>query len=426
MQAFIGPNVALRSRAGSRVGPRGRGNTAQHTAVRPPATNGNGSATPRKIPSYVHVNTHTLDFGELYPGISAPQELIISGSQGMLVRGHIYATDPWILVDQTQFDDAIAHINVHIDSTALRSGHHTGSIIIIPDYPGAKKIVVVVEADVLGYSTTQHWPRRGGKTIGADLDDDEDYGYDDLTMGGTMIQVRGSAMYASVAIDPDEPTEQAPITGTYKQEDITKYGQPNSRYARGSEPLQITARQQQWFKQGSVLFSAFMLGSLSNSFVHVLPANPAFILVLVLMIVTTTLGALFVNRDHSWTRADMVNRAYTGAGAVLLILAITRCTWQFAVRINLTWPLFLIMLLVAALAATAGTNPLISDRMVNGISWLLTYTRKLVIVLAALVGAGLGAMLTLPLSAGWSMLLAALAGLAVVLFLVLRVDYLMR
>ncbi len=102
----------------------------------------------------VVVSPRKIDFGQVYPGVSSPISLSISGHKGASVRGTIHVSDPWIRVDQAQFDAMITRVNVRVDSTRLRgSTEYTGTIQVMPE-DGDQEIPVTVTVEVLGWDTT--------------------------------------------------------------------------------------------------------------------------------------------------------------------------------------------------------------------------------------------------------------------------------
>ena len=178
----MGPNARIRQVTPRATNGSKSGTVLPSTSPNLPTVPGRGwfSRTPR---SNVLVQPRSIDFGEVYPGVSAPLTFMITGNQGSHVRGVIRATEPWIVVDQTLFDGMSTRVNVRINSTQLRgSTHYTGTILVSPEDEEVD-IVLAIEADILSFGTQENWHRGGGKTIGADLND-EDEDEDALTMGG--------------------------------------------------------------------------------------------------------------------------------------------------------------------------------------------------------------------------------------------------
>ena len=226
LQAVMGSNAHIRSYSTT---PSSKSSQSS-TATRPgPSRAGWFSQQPA---SSVQVTPRTLDFGQVYPGISQAMVVMIAGDQGLLVSGTIQAIEPWILLDQTHFDGMSTRVNVRINSSRLLgSTHYTGTIVISPDSDDEQKdIKVTVEVDVLGYAGQ----KRRGKTIGADLDDDEDDEDDDLTMGMTGNSQAVKPTMVQVGLPPEAQARD----NEYK----TKYGQPNQHGATtsGWDPVQAT------------------------------------------------------------------------------------------------------------------------------------------------------------------------------------------
>src|SRR5579859_5829962 len=109
----------------------------------------------REPDSAVIVRPRTIDFGQVYPGLSAPLLLTITGAKGALVSGTIQAVESWIVTDVNSFDGMNTPVRVRVDSTRLRgSTHYRGTIIIQPE-DSENEIPVQVQLDVLGYNGGQ-------------------------------------------------------------------------------------------------------------------------------------------------------------------------------------------------------------------------------------------------------------------------------
>src|SRR5579863_5073461 len=108
----------------------------------------------RETDAAVVVRPRAIDFGQVYPGLSAPMLLTIAGAKGTLVSGTIHAVESWIIMDVTSFDGMSTPVRIRVDSTRLRgSTHYTGTIIVQPEN-SESEITVLVELDVLGYNTS--------------------------------------------------------------------------------------------------------------------------------------------------------------------------------------------------------------------------------------------------------------------------------
>ena len=458
----MGPNARIRGYSGKSPTPNTRSGQVA------PSTNGASdttSATGRswlfqRVPrSNVIVQPRNLDFGQLYPGMSAPMSFTISGNQGMRVKGLIRAIESWIVVDQTHFDGMETRVNVRINSSQLNGlSHYTGTILISPDITvtnGESKnvpqdIIVEVDADILTLNAS-NGSRYGGKTTGADLDDDDD------AMLGTMVGLTGKQV--AVQANPMShagqtmhavPSAQASTNQVQKAQSTlitpeerrdneykAKYGNPTVQAASGAsysgwEQLQVTPKQRTWMRRGLAFVSASMLASLCytliGSLVHTnpLPPSPWFILVLVLMIPAATLGALLVHWESSWSWQDLWNRACTGMGGALLIVSIIEILWQSSVHTGQHGLQLAVMLFIAALGATVGTLPQISDYMLKSATWAMTHLRTFMLIMAVIVGGALGYFLTAGLAFGALTPIGILLGIVVCILLVLRVDKIVR
>ena len=134
----------------------------------------------------VIVRPKIIDFEEVYPGLSHPILLTISGVKGALVKGTIRPVESWIVLDQTAFDGMSTPVRVRADTTRLRgSMHYTGTIIITPDN-NVEEISVKVEVDVVGFETYS---------------------------GQTTI---GQTEYSQGVGDANDPTLQQSVTSTQK------------------------------------------------------------------------------------------------------------------------------------------------------------------------------------------------------------------
>lgn len=428
----------------------------------------------------IQVNPHILDFGAVYPGVSGPQTITISGDQGLVVSGTIQTNESWIMLDTTQFDGMMSYVNVRVNSTHLRGAtHYTGTVAIVPHEQSIKEIMLTVEVEVQS-SVNPKNGRRRGKTIGADLDEYDDDDEDELTIGSPIEDQE--QMMAPQTLQPPAPlkviqppkvlphvppksgpkmpptmppkaypippTHPAPSVqpATTKAADRTvvsptmqaqinkyqeKYSQPglNGAKAQGWDPWQATPGQRLWHQRGLTLVAAFMLASLVYTLLSQLsplPPNPWFIAVLAGMAPAATLGALLVNWKRSWPLKETINRAIAGMSSVFLLLGLIRVLWQILVHGDTGIAQLLVMLLVAATGATIGTYPRVSAYVLSGASWLMKYMRWLAITTAVLVGGIMGYFLTLNLALSCFTPFAILFGIGIAVALVWRVDNLLK
>ena len=432
IQTVMGPNARLRGKTVTST-------SGRMAAVNPgtvASRNGRGIAGvfARKQTTPVQITPRRIDFGQVYPGVSAPLSFTVAGRQGESVSGTIHTTQQWIMVDQSQFDGMSTRVNVRVNTTRLAGGmHYSGDIIVALDHEDTdEELVVTVEADVISYTTTSS-PRRGGKTFAGDLDDEDD---DDLTMG-TMGTASGLAMMPPT-VKAQAATSSVTLTGlpnanTERDEEYkAKYGHPGSN---GWDPLRASSRQRLWMQRGLTFSAALMLASLCYTLVAQLPAlahqpplmpNAWMILVLMVAVPAATLGSLLVHRNDAWTHSDFINRACTGMGAALLMEALTNQLWQLALKHALPSMQMLALLIIVALGATVGSYPFISDYFLRGVSWGLNRFRGLIQAVAIAVGAALGFLLTTQIAFSLLTPLSVLLGSGIILALVMRVKYLLK
>ncbi len=440
LQVVMGPNARLRNYLPSQpqTSRETRSNHVDTINSEPPAaiTRNGRNWFARKQTSPILVSPQVLDFGTVYPGISAPLVITISGNQGLLVSGTVYTNEPWLMLDQTQFDGMVTRINVRLDSTDLHSSmHYTGVIFIIPDGEGTQKeIEVMVEADIVGFASNRNSGRRG-KTIGADLDDDEDDDDDELTMGTmvpflSMTQRQSAATAAAPTVaDIGHPSATRARDNEYK----IKYGQPALiRQHGGWDPVQVSPYLQIWLQRTLTLIAAFMSASLIYSLISQLPHSPPippspwFIAVLAGIAPAATVGALLVNQSIPWTLRDTIDRACTGMASGFIVLVPVRILWHLTLNNQQPILQLIIILLVAAIGASAGTTATVSEYINYGISWAMAKFNWITIIFIIILGGILGFLLTPGLTSIWGIIIAILVGMGIGGALLWRVDYLMR
>ncbi|HLG60685.1 MAG TPA: serine/threonine-protein kinase [Ktedonosporobacter sp.] len=430
LKAAMGPNARIRNATMPKT--PGASSISAQPAIKFGSSYNSFSWLTRKAPSPIQVSPRTLDYGEVYPGISAPLTITITGDQGLLVSGTIQPSHHWILVDQTHFDGMSTIVNVRINSTQLRgSTHYTGAIAITPNNDG-KEIVVTVEVDVLGYTTKGNKANRRGKTVGADLDDDEDD--DALTMGSQVMMPPGTK--TTTATNQKNYYDIAALPSTVKTRDSehkAKYGQPGAgSSSQGWDPLQATPQQRLWQQRGLAFAAALMAASLVYTLptqlqqTPPLPPSSWFVLVLTGIVPAATLGALLVNGSGTRSFKEWLNRACTGMGSALVFMAIIKFAWQLIFHGSLPLLQLVVMLTVASLGATLGTSANVSQTIIQRAEQALVRMRGVVITVAVIIGGILGYFLTAGLALDCFTPFGILIGIGVMVALVLRVDQLVK
>lgn len=364
----------------------------------------------------VPVSPRILDFGTVYPGISAPLKITIGDVSGYPISGILHTPDTWIQLSQSSFDTAETEISVRVNSLQLsRNSHYSGTIIIDLADSTRGEIIVKVEADVQGYIVRNK--RHPGRTNGADLDyyDDDD----DLDSQG------------SLAVVPRSLTVTPPLLERHGK-DLDKFGTP---YVNDWQlnPLSLTLRK--WQQLGLTLVGSFMAASLGYTWLeHVKPLplmpNPLFLLVLFIAVPAATLGALVVQRGNGLRRVNMINRTLTGMTSSLIVLGLAEFLWQIvAIHVHPGWIQLVFMLAAAAVGATLGVYRQPSQTILGCIKSIQATTRQsrwMMVVLAILVGGLLGVFLTFGIQFGLFTVSGMLLAIGLMVGLVERVDYLVK
>jgi serine/threonine protein kinase len=370
----------------------------------------------------VPVSPRILDFGTVYPGISAPLKITIGDTSGYPIAGMLHTPDTWIQLSQASFDTAQAEISVRVNSLQLaRNSHYSGTIVIDLEDNTRGEIVVKVEAEVQGYIVRNK--RHPGRTNGADLDyyDDDD----DLDSQGAIPAVGSGSTARSLTITP-------PILVQKHGTDLDKFGTP---YVNDWQlnPMGIILRK--WQQLGLTLAGSFMAASLGYIWLeHVQPPplmpHPLFLLVLFIAIPAATLGALVVQRGNGLRRVIMLNRALTGMTSSLTLLGLSEFIWQIvALHVHPGWIQLVVMLMAAAIGAMLGVYRQPSMAILGCIKSIQATTKQshwMMVVLAILVGGLLGVFLTFGITFGLFTVSGMLLAIGIIVGLVERVDYLVK
>jgi serine/threonine protein kinase len=420
LQAVMGPSAHTRTQQTISAADNSQTIvTGTRSRLNIPGTRISRAGRTREAGDDIIVRPKTIDFGQVYPGLSAPILLTISGARGALISGTIHPIESWIVTDPAGFDGMSTPIRVRVDTTRLRgSTHYTGTIIVTPA-DSEQEIPVSVQVDVLGYTTSTTTTRtRGAQTQGTPILEEDD------ALDSTVVTGRSAMRMANQAAMPTNQPYSSARDNEYK----VKYGLPGSG---GWEPLNASTRQRAWMGYGFTFSAAFMIAAFFYLFLahipplaHVsfLPPSPWFLAILVGLVPLTTLGAMLVNLKATWSSVDILNRMSTGMAVALLALGLSEGVWQ-----NLAFPAvpplqFFIMLLVTAVGATVGTAPRVSARVFRSVTWATRHVRRVAMALAIVLGAGLGFALTNGFAYGLFSLLGIALGIAVAMLLVRRSD----
>ena len=435
LQAVMGPNAQTRNYTPTSTAANGTsGRTGNGTRMSIPGSHPNWPGRIRDQ-GQVIVRPKTIDFEEVYPGLSHPILLTISGVKGALVKGTIRPVESWIVLDQTAFDGMSAPVRVRADTTRLRgSTHYTGTIIVTPE-SGAQEITVKVEVDVLGFDTSSGLTAIGQTEYSQGAAD-----ANDPTLQQSVTSAQKSTMASpgtmtgsSTNIAGSTTQVNQPYTSAKDSEYKQKYGQPGSE---GWKVLQTTPKQASRLQTGITFFAACMgaaffyllLSHISPiARTSLLPPNPWFVAVLVGLVPFATVGAIVVNWGSSWSTREIVSRACTGLTTALIALGVSEGIWQNLLGGGTAPPFhFIVMLLITAAGATIGTSAKVSNKMISVGMWMMQHMRWLMIGLAVVVGGGLGYTLTSGIAFGCFTPFGVLLGVGIALALVLRLNRLVK
>ncbi|GCF06847.1 hypothetical protein KDI_04110 [Dictyobacter arantiisoli] len=385
----------------------------------PPLTQSNRlRLTPkRNVP--VPVSPRVLDFGTVYPGISAPLKITIGDPSGLSVRGTVHTPDPWIQLSQVELDAAVTEISVRVNSLRLsRHSHYKGSVVISLEGNTRGDIVVTVEAEVQGFVVRNK--RHPGRTNGADLDYYDD---DEFDSEGAIPVVNTTSL--GQLMTPPSLTQK-------HGKDLDKYGTPYMDDWQ-LNPLGRTVRK--WQRLAFTWVSAFMTASLGYTWltglrpVPLTPA-PSFLWVLFIMIPTAVGGALVLQHEKRWRSSDTYNRTLTGLVSTLVIVSMAELIWKLtAAHIVLGWIQLMVMLVAAATGATLGVYQTPSRKMLTTTKLIKRRThqpRWTMLFFAVLLGGIFGWLLALSFSFNLFTVSGMLLAIGIMVGLVERVDYLVR
>ncbi len=433
LQAVMGPNAQTRtytppSQAGN--GTSGQMGTGTHTST--PGSRTSWPGRIRESGNAVIVRPKIIDFGEVYPGLSAPILLTISGVKGSLVSGSIRPVESWIVLDQSKFDGMSTPVRVRADSTRLRgSTHYTGTIMVTPEN-SAQDIAVKVELSVLGFATASGQSAVVQSGYSQGMADEDDLMYQQSATSSQRSTMVAPATGIGNSAPGSTTLVNQPYTSAKDSEYKAKYGLPGSD---GWQALQTTPKQAARLQNVMTFFAACMSAAffyllLSHisplAQASLLPPNPWFVGVLVGLVPFATAGAIIVNWGSKWSTRETISRAITGLCTALIVLGLSESIWQNLLG-GAAPPLHLVvMLLLTAAGATIGSSPGVSNRILNTGMWMMQHMRWLMIGVAVVAGGGLGYALTSGIAFGCFAPFGVLLGVGAAVALVLRLDRLIK
>ncbi|HJT55135.1 MAG TPA: bifunctional serine/threonine protein kinase/MFS transporter, partial [Ktedonobacteraceae bacterium] len=418
LQAVMGPSAHTRTQQNMQaVDDSQTIVTGTKSRITIPGTRSSRAGRMREPGSDIIVRPKIIDFGQVYPGLSAPMLLTIAGAKGALVSGTIHPVESWIITDSGDFDGMSTPVRVRVDTSRLRgSTHYTGTIIVEPG--GSElEIPVSVEVDVLGYATNTTSVRsRGAQTQGTPVDEDDD------ALNATVVTGRSAMKMAPQATVQNNSSYASARDSEYK----TKYGLPGSG---GWEPLKASKRQRTWIDYSYTFAASFMTVAFFYLFLahlpplaHIsfLPPSSWFLAILLGLVPLTTLGAMIASWNRAWSGRETLNRVCTGLAVAMLVLGLGEGAWQ-----GLTFPTapslqLFIMLLITAIGATVGTAPRICARIFKSVIWVVRRMRRVALAITIVLGAALGFALTNNFAYGLFSLLPIALGIGIAFLLVRR------
>jgi serine/threonine protein kinase len=379
-----------------------------------------GGQRPAPQPTLV-IRPEVIDFGQIYPGISAPMLLYITGNQGTSVRGTIDPVEPWIIVNTSTFDGISTLVRVRVDSTDLQvtgassepvSTHYEGSILVRP--AGEASIyTITIALDVLSYGAVSGSGPNSPSRQTASQDEGD-------------IVANDNTMMAQLS--------NAQAGQSYQNAHRVKFGKPGSSFIPGGwNPLHASPQQYPWLKRGLTFAAAFMTASfsylllahlppLASTPVSLFPSNQWSIVVFLGMVPLATLGALFVDWDSTLSVRDRINRFCTGLSVTLSTLGFGTLAWHVFLHVNIPSLQLCAMLLLTAAGASIGTHSIVSEWIIDRGIWAMKHARPLVIIAAVLLGGILGLLLTSGAALGCFTPFGVVIGVGIAMALVSRVD----
>jgi serine/threonine protein kinase len=423
LQAIMGPNARIRRLATKNEDAASATSSSRGWFQRAPAAS-------------IMVQPLIIDFGDVYPGLSEPMSLAITGRKGVFIQGSLAPTEPWIIIDKASFEGMNTRVSVRVDTTGLfESRRYSGSIVIMPEAADdAQDLKVAVQVSVIGSNGSSAYATR--PVPGAGLPVDLDRTITNGT-GKAAMAPQVSASAAQTSVPPAEapvPASAASSSGlNYNKarynEYRNKYGPPGSGGDKGGgawNGMQMSARQRFWLRQGLTALAAFMLSSLVYLLLaHVLPGggaslsstDPWLIVALLAAFPAAALGSFLPN--WQWKLAAMSNRLSTALSTAFLGMTLSAALWHLLLGLGNSPVQLFLVLLVTAIGATIGIHATGSQQILRWMRRFLNpYLTRLTTILSCVIGGLLGLLMALSYTFSVLTFLAILVGIGVALALI--------
>lgn len=418
LQAILGPGARLRRSIVSTPGSAsGLSQPGRNVVRRPPATD-------------LVVQPLSLDFGSVFPGLSEPKTLTVSGTKGVFAQGSLAASEPWILLDRANFDSMNTRINVRVDTTGLFDARrYSGSIIVMPaEEDDEHDITIPVFVSVPGADST--YPFAPGMLSGEDVDT--------LVTGtgkAAMVQRMGTQAAVPASAAPQAVSAASAIgqqsRGAREDDDLYDGSPPAAvpGLAGTHNAPPAATRQHFWQRQGLTALAAFVFASLVALLLALLPvggqtgaffARPWMILALIAALPAAALGAYIPN--WQWDMTMFRNRLCTGMSAGLIALGLGSALWHLLLRLGNSPGQFIVMLLLASLGAAFGYNAAASERILKFARRSMWSLSRFTVTFLSAIGSLLGIALGLGYPFSPFTFAAILTGVLIALALAFQAD----
>lgn len=424
LQAIMGPNARIRGLIGKNGDTVGASHSLIHTGR---------NLFQRGSTSAIMVQPLIIDFGDVYPGLSEPMSLAITGRKGAFIQGSLAATEPWIVIDKASFEGMNTRVSVRVDTTGLfESRRYSGSIIVMPEEEDdAQDLKVAVQVSVIGLNGSSTSTMRPAQ--GAALPENPDSTATTIGNGKAAMAPQISVSVPPTASAAKPAASAAPAASlNYNKarynEYRDKYGPPAGSGTGAWNGAPTSARQRFWLRQGITALAAFMLSSLVYLLLaHVLPGggaslsstDPWLVLALLAAAPAGALGAFLPN--WTWRIDAICNRLSAALSTAFLGLTLSSAFWHLILGLGNSPGQFFFVLIVTAISATIGIHPVASEQILRRMRrFMARYFARLTVILSCVIGGLLGLLMALSYTFSILAFVAILIGIGVALALIVQ------